>query len=80
MCSQFEMYWLLVSVCSKINYNKLYALHRLVAEFDESNLTVPCLEPRRASMAVDIAQQFGLAHALLERRRLISDSSQEFAV
>jgi hypothetical protein len=31
-------------------------------------------------MAVDIAQQFGLAHALLERRRLISDSSQEFAV
>jgi hypothetical protein len=61
------MYWLLVSVCSEINYNKLYALHRLVAEFDESNLTMPCFDPRRASMRVDIAQQFGLAHALLER-------------
>jgi hypothetical protein len=61
------MYWLLVGVCSEINYNKLYALHRLVAEFDESNLFMPGLKAGTASMRVDIAQQSGLAHALLER-------------
>jgi hypothetical protein len=62
-----EVYGSTVYPCNGISYNKVYALHRFVAEFNASN-------PTRTRLSGDLSQSYCLARTLLEGRRLVSDS------